>query len=113
MVAGVKLAREIAAARAHAGQCGDEVAPGPAKKSDDDIRADIRTRCNTIFHPAGTCKMGSDDQAVVDAELRVRGLTGLRVADGSVMPTVVGGNPHAPIVMIAEKAAELVRAAAR
>src|SRR5262249_8631354 len=109
MVAGVKLARDIAAAKPLARLRGDEYAPGPAAKSDADIAKDIRLRCNTIFHPAGTCKMGTDERAVVDPELRVRGLTGLRVADGSIMPTVVGGNTHAPIVMIAEKAADLLR----
>ncbi len=109
MVAGVKLAREIAAAKPLSRLRGDEVAPGPAARSDAELETDIRLRCNTIFHPVGTCKMGSDEQAVVDAELRVRGLAGLRVADGSIMPTVVGGNTHAPIVMIAEKAADVIR----
>jgi choline dehydrogenase len=111
MVAGVKLAREIIAAQPLARFRGAEVAPGSERRSDDELRADVRLRCNTIFHPVGTCKMGTDADAVVDPELRVRGLKGLRVADGSIMPTIVGGNTHAPIVMIAEKAAELARGA--
>ena len=109
MVRGVELARDIAAAAPLSRFRGDEVAPGPSVRADGDLRTDIRLRSNTIFHPVGTCRMGSDEHAVVDAELRVRGLTGLRVADGSIMPTIVGGNPHAPIVMIAEKAADLLR----
>jgi choline dehydrogenase len=109
MVAGVKLAREIASAACLTRYRGDEVAPGPSVVSDDALRADIRLRCNTIFHPVGTCRMGTDDQAVVDPELRLRGLSGLRIADGSIMPTIVGGNTHAPIVMIAEKASDMVR----
>jgi choline dehydrogenase-like flavoprotein len=113
MVAGVKLAREIAAAKPLAKLRGDEAAPGPAARTDAELETDIRLRCNTIFHPVGTCKMGTDDRAVVDPELRVRGLAGLRVVDGSIMPTVVGGNTHAPIVMIAEKAADLIRGAER
>ena len=110
MVAGVKQAREIAAARPLERFRGEEVAPGAGNRSDAEIAADIRLRCNTIFHPVGTCRMGGDDQAVVDAQLRVRGLEGLRVADGSIMPAIVGGNTHAPIVMIAEKAAQMIRA---
>jgi choline dehydrogenase-like flavoprotein len=110
LVAGVKLAREIAAAAPLGRFRGDEHAPGAKFQSDAELRADILMRCNTIFHPVGTCRMGGDDRAVVDATLRVRGLAGLRVADGSIMPTIVGGNTHAPIVMIAEKAADLIRA---
>ncbi|HKE14989.1 MAG TPA: GMC family oxidoreductase N-terminal domain-containing protein [Kofleriaceae bacterium] len=109
MVAGVVLAREIAAATHLTRYRSDEVAPGPSAATDDALRADIRLRCNTIFHPVGTCAMGAGDEAVVDAELRLRGLSGLRIADGSIMPTIVGGNTHAPIVMIAEKAADLIR----
>ena len=108
LVAGVKMARDVATAPALKKWLGDEVAPGPKARSDEEIRADIRLRCNTIFHPVGTCKMGSGDDAVVDAQLRVRGLDGLRVVDGSIMPTVIGGNTHAPIVMIGEKAADLI-----
>jgi choline dehydrogenase len=110
LVTGVKMAREIAAAAPLAKYKGDEVAPGPSVKSDAELRDDIRLRCNTIFHPVGTCKMGTDELAVVDPELKLRGLEGLRVVDGSIMPNIVGGNTHAPIVMIAEKAAELIAA---
>ena len=109
LVTGLELAREIAAAPPLARYRGEEVAPGPSVTDGDGLREDIRLRTNTIFHPVGTCRMGSDERAVVDAELKVRGLAGLRVVDGSIMPTIVGGNTHAPIVMIAEKASDLVR----
>lgn len=69
----------------------------------------MRGRCNTIFHPTGTCKMGTAPMAVVDPQLRVHGVRGLRIADASIMPRIIGGNPNAPIIMIAEKCAELVR----
>jgi choline dehydrogenase-like flavoprotein len=79
--------------------------------SDDDIRAVLRQRSDTVYHPVGTCRMGPqhDGQAVVDAELRLHGLSGLRVVDASVMPTIPGGNTNAPTVMVAEKAADLIR----
>jgi choline dehydrogenase len=109
LVESVKLSREIARAGALARDCVEERRPGPDARTDEAIRADIRTRVNTIFHPVGTCKMGTDDQAVVDPELRVRGMAGLRVVDGSIMPNIIGGNTHAPIVMIAERAADLIR----
>ncbi|MGH8313009.1 MAG: GMC oxidoreductase, partial [Gammaproteobacteria bacterium] len=79
--------------------------------SEEEIRAAIRARAETIYHPAGSCRMGNDPRAVVDAELRVRGVEGLRVVDASIMPTLIGGNTQAPTMMIAEKAADLLRRA--
>lgn len=77
--------------------------------SDEALKADIRARADTIYHPVGTCRMGGDEMAVVDAALRVRGVDGLRVVDASVMPRLVGGNTNAPVMMIAEKAAEMMQ----
>ena len=84
----------------------------PVKSGDTAAMAqDIRNRADTQYHPVGTCKMGpySDPMAVVDAQLRVRGIDGLRVADASVMPTLIGGNTNAPSIMIGEKLADLLR----
>ena len=111
LVAGVKLAREIAAAEPLAAAAGRELFPAPAW-TDDDLEADVRRRVELIYHPVGTCRMGSGDGAVVDPELRVRGVEGLRVVDASIMPLIPGGNTNAPTIMVAERAADLIRQAA-
>ena len=84
---------------------------GRTPDSDNDLASYMRRTANTVYHPVGTCKMGDDEMSVVDAALRVRGIEGLRVADGSIMPTLVSGNTNAPIIMIGEKAADLVLSA--
>ncbi|HUQ06840.1 MAG TPA: GMC family oxidoreductase N-terminal domain-containing protein [Kofleriaceae bacterium] len=112
LVAGIKLTREVAATSPLRELLGEEHFPGPKVQTDDELAAAVRGSCNTIFHPTGTCKMGpaNDKQAVVDASLRVHGLRNLRVADASIMPSIVGGNTNAPVIMIAEKCADLVDA---
>ncbi len=110
LVRGLRQAREIAATKPLAPFVARESTPGVQCESDDDLRAYVRASVNTIFHPVGTCKMGVDAMAVVDPLLRVRGIDGLRVADAAIMPRIVGGNTNAPTIMIAEKAADLIRA---
>jgi choline dehydrogenase len=112
-VAGVKAARAIADSPAMRPYVKREVKPGPAAASDEDLLAFCRNNGATIFHPTGTCRMGSDPLAVVDARLRVHGIAGLRVIDCSAMPTLVSGNTNAPAVMMAEKAVDLIREDAR
>jgi choline dehydrogenase len=107
-VAGIRLARSLAASSALKPYVAEEYRPGPTAASDEDLLEFAREYGATIFHPSGTCKMGNDSMAVVDDRLRVRGLAGLRVADCSIMPTLVSGNTHAPVVMIAEKASDLI-----
>ena len=89
----------------------NEMWPGPDVKTDADLEAKIRTSAETIYHPVGTCKMGTDPMAVVDPELKVHGMAGLRVVDASIIPTLIGGNTNAPTIMIAEKAADMILAA--
>ena len=112
-VAAVKAARQIAAAPAMRGLVKREIKPGPEHGDDAAVLDFCRNQGATIFHPVGTCRMGSDGMAVVDARLRVHGVSGLRVVDASVMPTLVSGNTHAPVVMLAEKAADMIRQDAR
>ena len=109
LVEGVRIARRIAAAEPLRSATGREIYPGPEAVSDSEIEADVRRRVELIYHPVGTCRIGVDDLAVVDPELRVRGIDGLRVADASVMPVIPGGNTNAPTIMVAERAADLIR----
>jgi choline dehydrogenase-like flavoprotein len=109
LVAGVRLAREIAAQAPLAEIVVKELKPGPAVVDRSDIEADVRRRLMLIYHPVGTCRMSDTaEDAVVDSQLRVHGLDALRVVDASIMPTIVGGNTNAPTVMIAERAADLI-----
>ena len=114
LVAGMKLAREMAAAEPFRSVLGRELLPGGGVSDEAEIEDDARARVELLYHPVGTCRMGSADDSVVDPELRVRGFDGLRVVDASVMPTIPGGNTNAPTIMIAERAADLIagRAAA-
>ncbi len=108
---GVKLIRDISRQKALEPFVGEELLPGKERESAADIRAHIAATAATVHHPLGTCKMGpgSDPMAVVDGDLRVRGIDGLRVVDASVMPDLVGGNINSAIIMIAEKAADMIR----
>jgi choline dehydrogenase len=108
-VAGVRWNLRILYAKPFDDIRGVEVAPGAKLRSDADIESFIRRTASTTWHPAGTCKMGIDEMAVVDPHLRVHGIEGLRVVDASIMPTIVSGNTNAPTIMIAEKAADLIR----
>jgi choline dehydrogenase len=85
-----------------------EVVPGTDRTTGDEILDWVKKAAETTYHPVGTCKMGSDPMAVVDAQLRVHGIAGLRVADASIMPTLTSGNTNAPSIMIGEKAADMV-----
>jgi choline dehydrogenase len=107
LVEGVELARSIFATDAFSAWVGDELMPGPDVS---DLGAFVRAKADSYHHQAGSCRMGTDDEAVVDPELRVRGVQGLRVADASVMPAVPSGNCHAGIVMIAERLADMLKA---
>ncbi len=105
---GVRIARDIFAQPAYAPYRGREVLPGPECTSDADLDEFFRNTCNVNYEAVGTCRMGNDALAVVDDRLRVRGIDGLRVVDGSVMPRITTGDPSATIIMIAEKAADLI-----
>jgi choline dehydrogenase-like flavoprotein len=108
LLAGTRLAREIAAAEPFASVLGRELFPGPEIGDDDALADDLRRRVELLYHPVGTCRMGSDEEAVVDPELRVHGIEGLRVADASVMPVIPSGNTNAPTIAVAERAADVI-----
>lgn len=105
---GLRMARSWVAQSAFDRWRGDELNPGPGVTSDADIDAYVRRISETIYHPVGTCRMGNDSEAVVDQELKVHGVEGLRVVDASIMPRLIGGNTNAPTMMIAEKAADMI-----
>ncbi len=108
LVAAIRWARRLFATKAFVGIHAGEDCPGEKAQSDEQLIADVRARAETIYHPVGTCKMGQDAMAVVDEQLRVRGIAGLRVADASIMPTLVSGNTNAPSMVIGEKCARMM-----
>ncbi|MEQ8367799.1 MAG: GMC oxidoreductase, partial [Roseicyclus sp.] len=109
MLEGSKLMRRFAETPAFSKLIEAEIAPGPQVQTDEELVADIRNRAGTVFHPVSTCRMGPDRSTdVVDQRLRVYGIDGLRVADASVFPTLTSGNTNAPVVMLGEKAADLI-----
>ncbi len=110
LVRGFKIMRELMHQPALTRQGGQELASSAAAQTDAQIEAYIRNHADTIYHPVGTCRMGPGPMDVVDAQLRVHGIQGLRVVDGSILPSVVSGNTNAPVIMIAEKAADMIRA---
>ena len=114
VLAGNRLLRQIARTRPLADIITEELVPGAAVEGDEALLADFRNRADTVYHPTSTCMMGSDPaHAVVDQRLRVHGVTGLRVIDASIFPTITSGNTNAPTVMVAEKGAAMIIADAR
>jgi choline dehydrogenase-like flavoprotein len=114
LVDGIRIAREIAKAEPLAGWLKREVCPGPEILGDAELSEYARKVAHTVYHPAGTCRMGSADdrQAVVDPELRIRGLDGIRVADASVFPTMPAVNPMIGVLMVGERAVDLLKGGA-
>ena len=111
LLRGFKLMRHILSQAALAPLQSKELAASARARTDVEIEHYIRDHADTIYHPVGSCRMGNGPLDVVNAQLRVRGIDALRVVDASIMPRVVGGNTHAPVVMIAEKAADMIKAA--
>ena len=109
MLAGMKLAREIVGQEPLRSKTIKAIKPTDGVRSDEDLVEHLRSRVELIYHPVGTCRAGTDDLAVVDPELRIRGLDGLRVVDASIMPVIPGGNTNAPTIMVAERAADLIK----
>jgi choline dehydrogenase len=109
VVHGVRLSRRLAHSKAFEAYRGDELHPGSNTQTDAEIAEFVRREAETLYHPVGTCRMGNNSMAVVDARLRVRGIEKLRVVDASIMPRIIAGNTNAPTIMIAEKAADMIR----
>jgi len=107
--AAVRLTREIFQQEAFKPFAGEELSPGADVQTDEQLDAYLKGAVESAYHPSCTCKMGSDEMAVVDAECKVRGLNNLRIVDSSIMPSIVSGNLNAPTIMIAEKAADLIK----
>lgn len=109
MIEGCRLLRQIAESPALQEIIEEEISPGPAVQSDEEILEDVRKRCSTVFHPVSTCRMGPDDmENVVDHRLKVHGLEGLRIVDASIFPTVTSGNTNAPAIMVGEKGSDMI-----
>jgi choline dehydrogenase len=108
MVAAFRIASQIAATDPFRSLVTEQIRPGPEVKSDEEIADFVRQVGSTVFHPCGTCRMGEDDKAVVDSQLRVRGIDGLRVADASVMPAMPSPNIHPATIMVAEKGSDII-----
>jgi choline dehydrogenase len=109
LIAGLRIARKVFETSPMADEIDHEMAPGKDVQSDAELEAYLRRAAMVSHHPVGTCAMGHGETAVVDPQLRLRGIAGLRVADASIMPTVPGGNTNAPTIMVGEKAADLIR----
>ncbi len=112
MMAGYRIAQQIRDTDPFKSLISEQYLPGPEVKTDDDFKQYIRNNASTVYHPCGTNRMGSDERSGVDPELRVRGVSGLRVVDASVFPLVPSSNIHPAVLMLAERAAEMVRKAA-
>ena len=108
LVEGLRAMEELLTQPAFDAYRGQRITPAPGVTSDDDLEACVRATATTDYHPCGTCRMGDDEYAVVDQEMQVRGIDGLRVVDASVMPNIVSGNLNAPTQMIAERAADYI-----
>ena len=113
MLAGWRIAQQIRDTNPYKSLIEEEVMPGPKVRTEDDFREYVKNNGSTVYHPCGTCRMGTDDRAVVDPDLKVRGLDGLRVVDASVMPMVPSSNIHPATIMVAEKASDLIKASAQ
>lgn len=112
LIEAIGMIREIMSSKTIAGDVTEEHAPGPEFADETALRRELPNRIHSVYHPVGTCRMGVDERAVVDPQLRVRGIEGLRVADASIMPSITGGNTNAPSYMIGEKCAEFITAGA-
>ena len=113
LVLGLRIIRKLFSTDLFDEFRGEEVAPSADVTSDEALQTYVRNVVKTVWHPVGTCKMGTDPMAVVDSQLRVYGVQGLRVVDASIMPTITTGNTNAPTIMIGEKAADLIKSAGR